>query len=56
MRLFISAGEPSGDLHAANLVRSLRALQPDLVCAGFGGTRSGQRRLRRWLWSPEPSR
>ena len=24
MRIFISAGEPSGDLHAANLIRSLR--------------------------------
>jgi lipid-A-disaccharide synthase len=39
MRLFISAGEPSGDLHGANLIRSLRAQQPDLELAGFGGER-----------------
>src|SRR2546423_15149664 len=37
MRIFISAGEPSGDLHGANLVRHLRSLQPDVECAGFGG-------------------
>lgn len=39
MRFFISAGEPSGDLHAANLVRSLRALDPDASFTGFGGKR-----------------
>jgi len=37
MRLFISAGEPSGDLHGGNLVRSLQALQPGIECSGFGG-------------------
>jgi lipid-A-disaccharide synthase len=37
MRIFISAGEPSGDLHGANLVRALRAVQPDIECLGFGG-------------------
>ena len=37
MRIFISAGEPSGDLHAANLVRSLRAIRPDAEFVGFGG-------------------
>jgi lipid-A-disaccharide synthase len=37
MRIFISAGEPSGDLHAANLVRSLRTRFPDATFAGFGG-------------------
>ena len=39
MRLFISAGEPSGDLHGANLLHSLRAKLPQTVCAGFGGER-----------------
>jgi lipid-A-disaccharide synthase len=39
MRIFLSAGEPSGDLHGANLFRHLRALCPDAVCAGFGGGR-----------------
>lgn len=37
MRLFISAGEPSGDLHGGNLVRSLRRLVPDFESAGLGG-------------------
>jgi lipid-A-disaccharide synthase len=39
MRLFISAGEPSGDLHGANLITSLRRLQPTLQLDGFGGER-----------------
>ena len=37
MHLFISAGEPSGDLHGANLIRALRARHPDLRITGFGG-------------------
>ena len=37
MRIFISAGEPSGDLHAANLIRSLRVCFPDAHFDGFGG-------------------
>ena len=37
MRIFLSAGEPSGDLHAANLVRSVQALRPDVEFVGFGG-------------------
>lgn len=39
MRIFISAGEPSGDLHGANLIRSLRQSHPDVECLGFGGER-----------------
>jgi lipid-A-disaccharide synthase len=39
MRIFISAGEPSGDLHAANLIRSLRGRFPDAQFVGFGGSR-----------------
>ena len=37
MRLFIIAGEPSGDLHGSNLVRAIRAQRPDLQLEGFGG-------------------
>lgn len=37
MRLFISAGEPSGDLHAANLVHALRKRMPEAEFVGFGG-------------------
>jgi lipid-A-disaccharide synthase len=39
MRIFISAGEPSGDLHAANLIRSLRRKLPDAEFVGYGGAR-----------------
>lgn len=37
MRIFISTGEPSGDLHAANLVRALRKRCPEAEFVGFGG-------------------
>lgn len=37
MHLFISTGEPSGDLHAANFLREFRRLDPAVRCAGYGG-------------------
>lgn len=37
-RLFFSAGESSGDIHGANLIRSLRDLDSSVVCEGVGGT------------------
>jgi lipid-A-disaccharide synthase len=39
MKLFFSVGEPSGDLHGANLIRELRLIRPDCQCVGFGGPR-----------------
>lgn len=39
MRVFISAGEPSGDIHGASLIRELKARRPDLDLVGFGGPR-----------------
>ncbi|MHB1422080.1 MAG: lipid-A-disaccharide synthase [Gemmataceae bacterium] len=39
MRLFVSAGEPSGDLHGANLIHALRQREPNLEIHGFGGER-----------------
>jgi lipid-A-disaccharide synthase len=39
MRVFVSAGEPSGDLHGASLIRALRQLQPNLAVSGLGGER-----------------
>jgi lipid-A-disaccharide synthase len=37
MRVFLSAGEPSGDHHAALLVEAIRAQRPDAECVGLGG-------------------
>ncbi len=37
MKIFFSAGEPSGDLHGANLIRQLRAQRPDIEFVGYGG-------------------
>jgi lipid-A-disaccharide synthase len=39
MRVFISAGEPSGDLHGASLIGSLREAEPGIEVSGFGGER-----------------
>lgn len=39
MHIFVSAGEPSGDLHGANLARELLALDPTTRLSGFGGDR-----------------
>lgn len=39
MKIFFSVGEPSGDLHGANLVRSLQKQYPGLHCVGYGGPR-----------------
>ncbi len=37
MRIFFSVGEPSGDLHASNLIRELRSRHPSCQAVGFGG-------------------
>jgi lipid-A-disaccharide synthase len=37
LTLFLSAGEPSGDLHGANLMRALREHYPGVRFVGFGG-------------------
>jgi lipid-A-disaccharide synthase len=39
MKLFFSVGEPSGDLHGANLIAELRRRVPELSAVGFGGPR-----------------
>lgn len=39
MRIFICAGEPSGDLHGANLIGVLRQHFPGAEFVGFGGER-----------------
>ncbi|MDR2117830.1 MAG: lipid-A-disaccharide synthase [Planctomycetaceae bacterium] len=42
MRFFFSAGEPSGDTHAAALIEKIRELVPDAEFIGFGGTQMRQ--------------
>lgn len=39
MHLFVSAGEPSGDIHAASLTRTILAQAPETRIVGFGGER-----------------
>jgi lipid-A-disaccharide synthase len=39
LRVLLVAGEPSGDLHAANLAAALLRLRPDAVLEGIGGPR-----------------
>lgn len=36
-RIFLVAGERSGDIHGANLVRALHTLDPAICCEGLGG-------------------
>lgn len=36
-RIFFVAGESSGDIHGANLIRALAHLAPELRCEGLGG-------------------
>lgn len=37
MKLFISAGDHSGDIHGANLVKAMRLIRPDLHISALGG-------------------
>ncbi len=41
-RIFISAGEPSGDLHGAGVVRALRRRYPEAVIDALGGPRMAE--------------
>ncbi|MDO4570014.1 MAG: lipid-A-disaccharide synthase [Planctomycetia bacterium] len=42
MKVFFSVGEPSGDVHGANLIREMKAIDPDTECVGFGGSKMAQ--------------
>jgi lipid-A-disaccharide synthase len=42
MTIFFSAGEPSGDLHGANLIRALHERRPAIRCVGYGGPRMAE--------------
>lgn len=39
MQVFFSVGEPSGDLHGANLISALKRRMPDCEFVGYGGPR-----------------
>lgn len=39
MKIFLSVGEPSGDLHGANLIRALQRRHSDWQYVGYGGPR-----------------
>ena len=41
-RIFLSAGESSGDMHGANLIRALRREALDVACEGLGGSRMAE--------------
>jgi lipid-A-disaccharide synthase len=36
-KIFVFAGESSGDMHAASLIREIRKLIPDVSVTGIGG-------------------
>ena len=40
--IFFSAGEPSGDLHGANLIRQLRECCPEIQAVGYGGPKMAE--------------
>ena len=42
MKIFFSVGEPSGDLHGANLIRQLKARCPDAELVGYGGPKMAE--------------
>ena len=42
LTIFFSVGEPSGDLHGANLIRQLRAECPELRTVGYGGPKMAE--------------
>lgn len=42
MKIFFSVGEPSGDLHGANLIRELRSRGHDWEFVGYGGPKMRQ--------------
>ena len=58
MRYYLIAGEPSGDLHGANLMKGLKAHDPEAKFRFWGGdkmARSEERRVGkecRSRWSP----
>jgi lipid-A-disaccharide synthase len=53
MRIVITAGDPSADVHAARLMAALRQRIPDVVFEGFGGPAMEMQGLRSIAHMPE---
>lgn len=45
-KIFLAAGEPSGDLHASRLVKEIKALDPSVVFMGIGGANMASQGVR----------
>jgi lipid-A-disaccharide synthase len=41
-RIYLVAGEESGDIHGANLIRALKNVRGDIACEGLGGQRMAE--------------
>ena len=41
MKVFLSAGEPSGDVHGSNLIRAILSKQPNAQITALGGPLMG---------------
>lgn len=52
-QIFISAGEPSGDLHGANLARALKKRWPTAKLYGFGGDLMSAEGVELWAHADE---
>jgi len=46
VRIYFCAGESSGDIHGANVIRALRDLEPHAECAGLGGQQMARAGMR----------
>ena len=42
IRVFFSVGEPSGDIHGANLIRQFKTRRDDIECVGYGGPKMAE--------------
>lgn len=52
-KIFVSAGEPSGDLHASRLVKEIKVLDPSVVFMGMGGANMASEGVRLFMRADE---
>jgi len=52
-KIFVSAGEPSGDLHASRLVKEIKILDPSVVFMGMGGANMASEGVRLFIRTDE---